>query len=252
MGPIISIVNSNLFSIKNKTAIIYQYTHNGRRTMKSLLPKYNFKYSPYKIFFLIAATLAVLYGYFHLYANNTTVNKNESVRKQDTQKEAPIFSLSEQVWKGRWNQLAGNIKEKWAKLTDDDLLEIEGNQQKLNGIIQKRYGLEEEEAKRQVHDFYNHAAKKLKLDKKDVNMFLTVNKNIWKGHWHTIKGKLKERWSKLTDNELLELEGNQEKLQGILQKQYGIDQERCKRDIDDFYDDLGRSINPQDLDRRQE
>lgn len=42
--------------------------------------------------------------------------------------------------KGDWNIIKGNLKQKWAKLTDDDLQFIEGRQDELLGRIQKRTG----------------------------------------------------------------------------------------------------------------
>jgi uncharacterized protein YjbJ (UPF0337 family) len=42
---------------------------------------------------------------------------------------------------GNWKQAQGEIKEKWGKLTDDDLTQINGQREQLEGIIQRRYGL---------------------------------------------------------------------------------------------------------------
>jgi uncharacterized protein YjbJ (UPF0337 family) len=42
--------------------------------------------------------------------------------------------------KGDWNIIKGNLKQKWAKLTDDDLQYIDGQQDELLGRIQKRTG----------------------------------------------------------------------------------------------------------------
>jgi len=42
--------------------------------------------------------------------------------------------------KGDWNIIKGNLKQKWAKLTDDDLQFLEGQQDELLGRIQKRTG----------------------------------------------------------------------------------------------------------------
>ncbi len=42
--------------------------------------------------------------------------------------------------KGEWNIIKGNLKQKWAKLTDDDLQFIEGKSDELLGRIQKRTG----------------------------------------------------------------------------------------------------------------
>ncbi len=42
--------------------------------------------------------------------------------------------------KGKWNQLKGEIKRKWGQVTDDDLLQAEGDMDKLIGTIQERSG----------------------------------------------------------------------------------------------------------------
>ena len=42
--------------------------------------------------------------------------------------------------KGDWNILKGNLKQKWAQLTDDDLQYLDGQQDELIGRIQKRTG----------------------------------------------------------------------------------------------------------------
>lgn len=60
---------------------------------------------------------------------------------------------------GQWKQAKGAIKEKWGKLTDDDVKVIEGNLDQLVGRIQERYGISREEAKKQVQEWkYPHAA----------------------------------------------------------------------------------------------
>jgi uncharacterized protein YjbJ (UPF0337 family) len=51
---------------------------------------------------------------------------------------------------GKWKQLKGSVKEKWGKLTDDDLDVIAGKRDKLIGRLQERYGITKEEAERQA------------------------------------------------------------------------------------------------------
>lgn len=55
--------------------------------------------------------------------------------------------------KGQWKQLAGTLKTKWGKLTDDDLEVAEGSSQYLVGKIQERYGVARDEAQTQVQEF---------------------------------------------------------------------------------------------------
>lgn len=57
---------------------------------------------------------------------------------------------------GQWKQLAGKIKEKWGKLTDDDLKRADGNAEYLSGKIQERYGIAREAAEKQVKEFQHH------------------------------------------------------------------------------------------------
>ncbi|MCX7355214.1 MAG: CsbD family protein [Alphaproteobacteria bacterium] len=55
--------------------------------------------------------------------------------------------------KGNWNQFKGKVKEQWGKLTDDDLARIEGKRDQLLGSVQERYGIEKEEAEKQLKQF---------------------------------------------------------------------------------------------------
>ncbi|HTB36454.1 MAG TPA: CsbD family protein [Reyranella sp.] len=52
--------------------------------------------------------------------------------------------------KGSWSQTKGTVKEQWGKLTDDDLLQIEGRRDQLVGKIQTRYGISHDQAEAQV------------------------------------------------------------------------------------------------------
>ena len=56
---------------------------------------------------------------------------------------------------GKWKQYSGKVKEKWGRLTDDDLQRIAGKREQLVGKIQERYGIAKEEAEKQVGDFWN-------------------------------------------------------------------------------------------------
>ena len=61
--------------------------------------------------------------------------------------------MNEDKIKGQWKQLAGRLKAKWGKLTDDDLKVAEGNSEYLAGKIQERYGVAKDEAHKQVKEF---------------------------------------------------------------------------------------------------
>jgi uncharacterized protein YjbJ (UPF0337 family) len=55
--------------------------------------------------------------------------------------------------KGNWKQFTGRVKQKWGKLTDDDLTTIAGKRDELLGKIQERYGIEKDKAERELDDF---------------------------------------------------------------------------------------------------
>jgi uncharacterized protein YjbJ (UPF0337 family) len=55
--------------------------------------------------------------------------------------------------KGKWTQLKGKVREKWGRLTDDDLDIVQGNAEQLAGKLQERYGYQREQAQREVNEF---------------------------------------------------------------------------------------------------
>ena len=54
--------------------------------------------------------------------------------------------------KGDWNITKGKLKQKWAKLTDDDLQYVEGKSEEMLGRIQKRTGESREAVEKAVHE----------------------------------------------------------------------------------------------------
>jgi len=54
---------------------------------------------------------------------------------------------------GKWKQMKGAVKERWGKLTDDDIDIINGQNDQLVGKIQEKYGIAKEEAQNQVEDW---------------------------------------------------------------------------------------------------
>ena len=51
---------------------------------------------------------------------------------------------------GNWKQVKGKVKEKWGKLTDDDLAYVNGKREQLLGRIQERYGIAKDEAEKEI------------------------------------------------------------------------------------------------------
>ncbi|MDX2422188.1 MAG: CsbD family protein [Amphritea sp.] len=63
--------------------------------------------------------------------------------------------MNTDILEGKWEQLKGKAQQQWGKLTSDDLDVVQGNAQALAGKIQERYGIERDEAEKQVEEWSN-------------------------------------------------------------------------------------------------
>lgn len=61
-----------------------------------------------------------------------------------------------------------------------------------------------------------------------------MNSDILKGNWKIAKGKIKEAWGNLTDDEITRVEGNYDSLVGTIQKKYGFTREKTEQSVNDF------------------
>jgi uncharacterized protein YjbJ (UPF0337 family) len=57
--------------------------------------------------------------------------------------------------KGKWKQQLGAAKIAWGKLTEDELLQVQGRQERLAGLVQERYGVTRSDAEQQVKNFFD-------------------------------------------------------------------------------------------------
>ena len=62
-----------------------------------------------------------------------------------------------------------------------------------------------------------------------------MNKDRAEGNWKQFKGKVQQKWGKLTDDELDTMEGRREELEGKIQEKYGLAREAAKSQVDDFF-----------------
>lgn len=76
--------------------------------------------------------------------------------------------MNSDTLKGQWKQLTGKAKTAWGKLTDDDLLRVEGNAERLSGVIQERYGLTREQAEDQIQAFIDKNLERVEKSKSSV------------------------------------------------------------------------------------
>lgn len=60
--------------------------------------------------------------------------------------------MNEDTIKGNLKQVSGKIKQKWGKLTDDEVVQAEGNNEYLIGRLQEHYGLARDKIEAQLKD----------------------------------------------------------------------------------------------------
>ena len=60
--------------------------------------------------------------------------------------------MTKLTFKGTWNEIKGKMKQKYADLTDDDLLFAEGKEEELLGRLQQRTGKTKEELRKDIEE----------------------------------------------------------------------------------------------------
>lgn len=59
-----------------------------------------------------------------------------------------------------------------------------------------------------------------------------MNSDVFKGQWKQLKGKLRQQWGRLTDDDIAEVNGDLDLLLGKLQELYGRSREDAQKDLD--------------------
>lgn len=58
--------------------------------------------------------------------------------------------MNSDEFQGKWNQIKGKVREKFGKLTDDDIQVIAGKKDQLLGKLQQRYGISREQSQKEL------------------------------------------------------------------------------------------------------
>ena len=68
-----------------------------------------------------------------------------------------LLVMNEEQFEGKWKQFKGELKRQWGRVTDDDLLQIEGSHEKFVGKILEQYGNQKEDVKRWTEEWIEKA-----------------------------------------------------------------------------------------------
>ena len=69
-------------------------------------------------------------------------------------------------------------------------------------------------------------------------MNVTFNRDVLTGNWKQIRGKVKQTWGKLTDNDLTRIEGRFDELAGLVQERYGYTRDKAEKEVTDFIEKM--------------
>ena len=69
-------------------------------------------------------------------------------------------------------------------------------------------------------------------------MNVTFNRDVLAGNWKQMRGKVKQTWGKLTDNDLTRIEGRFDELAGLVQERYGYTREKAEKEVTDFIEKM--------------
>jgi len=58
--------------------------------------------------------------------------------------------------------------------------------------------------------------------------------NSLEGNWKQLKGKIREKWADLTDDDIEKIEGRREQFEGMLQQRYGYARDKAKDEVDSW------------------
>lgn len=66
--------------------------------------------------------------------------------------------FNENILKGKWKELKGEVQKLWGRLTDDELEETKGEATSLSGLVQRKYGIKEEEFRSKMNDLISRVS----------------------------------------------------------------------------------------------
>ena len=71
-----------------------------------------------------------------------------------------------------------------------------------------------------------------------VTMNVTFNRDVLAGQWKQVRGKAKQTWAKLTDNDLDRITGRFDELAGLVQERYGYTREKAEKEVTHFIESM--------------
>ena len=71
-----------------------------------------------------------------------------------------------------------------------------------------------------------------------------MNQDVLEGNWKMLRGRIREKWGELTDDEVDQVAGKRDRLAGMLQAKYGYTKDEVERQIDEWLMDAQKWLQP--------
>lgn len=71
-----------------------------------------------------------------------------------------------------------------------------------------------------------------------MSNILEMNSDILEGKWNQVKGKVRQKWGELTDDDLTRIAGKRDELVGLVQERYGRSRAEAEREVNEFLSGL--------------
>jgi uncharacterized protein YjbJ (UPF0337 family) len=96
--------------------------------------------------------------------------------------------MKPELFTDKWTQMRDEVKQRWSKLTDEDLSKVEGKLDELTGLVQERYDYSREKAVQEVERFLN--GYNAKLQAATENVLITAEQTVSEYPWRVILAAL--------------------------------------------------------------
>lgn len=106
--------------------------------------------------------------------------------------------MNKDQFAGKWRELKGKVKEKWGRLTDDDISKINGKYDQLAGQLQRKYGWAKEQAEREINSWCSSCEER--RDRRETEMDRSKEQKFWNSQEITFEEEQRpqnqEEWHK--------------------------------------------------------
>lgn len=128
-------------------------------------------------------------------------------------------------FKEMWHETKHDLKERWDKLSEEDIADIEGDRTKLRTHLTRHYYLSEEQAEIEMDEF---------LRSKQATGSTGLDHHL-RTSWERDKVDIQANWDRLKPEDVAEIQGDRERLKDSLRRRYDWDEQEADEEISNFY-----------------